>query len=309
MNNLMFFCGEKKLLTKKNIIMARKISNTFLKELKEGTLKPILEYVKNDDTLDMELRGDKVIIYYRGGKILEINDETYELGGLDKGYLSDKTKTFDKPSLTTIENYFPKAKHHMDVYGAEKSKWELDIQQRIVQENNYSKNALSTDYFIVDTEYKDNRGRADIVALRWDSTSSSRKKPQTTITIFEVKQGIKSISGDAGIVKHFNDFISFKEKPDEVKNFISEMVIVFQQKRELGLFHKDMEKYKPLTETEIRKDVEFVFLFANYDSASTKLKTELDKIDNCKIIYANSMGYGLYAQNIIEKEEFIQRFL
>ena len=287
----------------------RKIETTFLNEFKTGTLRPLLKYVQNDDTLNMELRGESVIIYYRGGKILEIKDKTYDLVGLDKGYLSDKTKIFDEPVLNKIGDYFPKAKHHMDVYGAEKSKWELDIQQRIVQENNYSKNAISTDFFIVDTEYKNDKGRADIVALRWDSNAASRKKPETTITFFEVKQGFKSISGDSGIVKHYYDFISFKNDTEKVKDFISDMAAVFQQKRELGLFHKDMEKYKTLKQTDIKQDIEFVFLFANYDSDSTKLKTELDKIDDCKIIHANAMGYGLFEKNIIGKELFIKLFL
>jgi len=291
--------------------MARKINDTFLDELAKNSLKPILDYVKYDDTLDMELRGDSVIIYYRGGKILEIKEEAYEFIGLDKDYLLE-SKSIEAPSLTTFEDYFPKAKHVIDYYVVKKRNhlWEKEIQQRIVQENNYSQNSLSTDYFIIDIEYQD-IGRADIVALQWISTTPARKlqnnyKP--IITLFEVKQGKDSISGSSGIQKHYNDFQKFIANPAKVENFISDMAAVFQQKRELGLI-RNMETYKLLTKTDISPDIEFVFLLANYDSDSTTLKNELKEIGDCNFICANPMGYGLYKKNIINKEKFIKLFL
>ena len=40
--------------------MAHEIEQEFLNELLFGTLQPLLEYIQLDDTLNLELRGDRV---------------------------------------------------------------------------------------------------------------------------------------------------------------------------------------------------------------------------------------------------------
>ena len=52
--------------------MKRSISNQFLENLKNGALHVITDYVRVDPYLDLELRGNCVMIYYRGGKILTV---------------------------------------------------------------------------------------------------------------------------------------------------------------------------------------------------------------------------------------------
>lgn len=286
--------------------MARKIKQAFLDELLTGRLNTILKYVREDDTLNLELRGKKITIYYRGGSILSIYQDTYSFEGLAKEYHQDNT--FIIPSLDNFDYYIQKAKHAIDVYITTKINHlgEKDIQQQIARENNYSPNSLDTDYFIIDTEYQD-LGRFDIVALRWDSTSSARKLFKTfipTITIFEVKQGYNSISNKSGIEKHINDFNEFISKSD-IDSFKMDMINVFNQKRSLGLI-KGMDKYKEVNV--VNPEIEFIFLLVNYKHDSTQLKKALQNIEDCKFIYSNPMGYGLFARNIISKDEFMNRF-
>ncbi|MDR2962144.1 MAG: hypothetical protein LBU90_00660 [Bacteroidales bacterium] len=288
--------------------MARKISQKFLDELKTGALKPLLQYVQNDHTLDLELRGSKITIYYRGGNILEVKDNGAFIS-LNKKYLS-KTKAKTKPSLQNFTNYFPQAKHAIDNYVSVKRNhlWEKEIQQRIVQENNYSPNASDTDFFIIDIEYQDT-GRADIVALKWDSTTPARKLQNNylpTITIFEVKQGCKAISGKSGMESHLCNFKKFCANTENVNHFKQDMIDVFEQKRELDLIKINGNKNKI---TKVAANIDFVFLLTNYKSASKKLQQELGNIGNCNFAYANPMGYGLCARNIIDKQEYVKRFL
>lgn len=288
--------------------MARKIKEVFIEELLKGSLHPLLEYVQVDDTLNMELRGDKVTIYYRGGALLTIKQDTYNLESLSEEY--HKGISFIKPSLGNIEEYIPNAKHIIDVYiNTERNHLgEKDIQQQIAKENNYSQNSLDTDYFLIDTEYQD-LGRFDIVALRWDSIGSIRKLPKLflpTITIFEVKQGYNSISGKSGMESHIKDFKKFCLTKDII-SFKSDMISVFNQKRKLKLI-KGMDKYKKVTD--VADKIDFVFLLANYKHNSSQLRKALEGIDNdCRLIYANYMGYGLYARNIVNKQQFIEKFL
>lgn len=287
--------------------MARKIKEIFIEELLKGSLHPLLEYVQLDDTLNMELRGNEVTVYYRGGALLTIKQDTYNLYGLTEKY--HKGISFLKPSIGNLEEYIPKAKHKIDVYinTVKNLLGEKDIQQQIARENNYSQNSLDTDYFVIDTEYQD-LGRFDIVALRWDSKSSIRKLPKSflpTITIFEVKQGYKSISNESGMVSHIEDFEEFRLTKD-IEAFKMDMISVFNQKRRLGLI-KGMNKYKDVIE--VTPDIDFVFLLANYKHDSSQLRTALDIIEDCKLIFANHMGYGLYTRNIVNKQQFIEKFL
>lgn len=286
--------------------MARAIKEEFIDELINGTLNPILEYIQLDDTLDLELRGKEVTVYYRGGALLTIKQDTYNLKGLTEKY--HKGKSFMEPDICNIEDYMPKAKRLVDIYinTVKNQLGEKDIQQQIARENNYSPNSLDTDYFIIDTEYQD-MGRFDIVALRWDSKGSIRKLPKSflpKITIFEVKQGYSSLSAKSGMVSHLNDFNKFLATRD-IDSFKSDMLSVFNQKRKLGLI-KGMNKYKEVVA--VAPDIDFVFLLANYKHKSSQLSKALESIDDCRFVYANAMGYGLYERNIISKNKFLKMF-
>ena len=287
--------------------MARKIKEEFINELLTGSIKTLLKYVQIDDTLNMELRGDRITVYYRGGALLTIRQDTYKFESLEEKYHNGISVI--KPLISNVEEYIPKAKHIIDVYINTKRNHlgEKDIQQQIAKENNYSQNSLDTDYFVIDTEYQD-LGRFDIVALRWDSMSNIRKLPKSflpTITIFEVKQGYNSISGKSGMESHIKDFEKFRLTKDIV-SFKSDMISVFNQKRRLRLI-KGMDKYKEVTV--VAPIIDFVFLLANYKHDSSQLRKALDNIEDCRFIYSNPMGYGLYARNIVNKQQFIEKFL
>ena len=258
----------------------------------------------------MELRGTEVTIYYRGGKLFSISEEGFEIVPLDEEY----TKPLNEPTpdIKNIEDYIPKAKHIMDVWFAKNRKWERELQQQIVIENNYSPTAVDTDYFIVDIEYKD-IGRADIVALRWDSKSSAHKLQggyKLKLTIFELKQGSGSISGKSGIEKHYNDFITFTSNLEEVDAFKDDMIQVFAQKRKLGLIpYLDIDKYQEIQKKDVDKKIDFIFIIANYKREHSALTEALKKVNGCKFIFANGMGYGLFSKNIIDQNDFLKKFI
>jgi len=294
--------------------MNRKINETFLEELKQS---PLLDYVRKDHTLDLELRGSCVMLYYRGGKILELSSKG-EMKGLDPEYLTSKYKKYfedvkNQPSLENIEDYIPKAKHIIDFYVTIRRNhlWEKEIQQRVVMENNYSPNSSDTDFFIIDMEYQDSGKRFDIVALRWDSSPAARKLSKghlPKITIFEVKQGCNSINGDSGIYEHLKDFKEFVDAKNTAEDFKKDMIDVFNQKIRLGLMGKGKHTNKEIKK--IDEDIDFVLLLANYKPASMQLRNALRDISvknreiRPQFIVSNPMGYGLYAKNIFHAEAF-----
>ena len=75
--------------------MARSISELFMNRfMDKNDLYPVLEYVKADNSLDLEMRGNYVSIYYRGGSVLRIFEDKGHYGSIDPRYINSHWKTF-----------------------------------------------------------------------------------------------------------------------------------------------------------------------------------------------------------------------
>lgn len=310
----------------KSSMKKRSISNSFLEQLKTGSLKSITDYVRVDPYLDLELRGNSVMIYYRGGKVLTVDEKGVLTGLADEYYLSPGTERI-LPSIDGLHDYLAHAKHIVDIYEfTQNSKLgEKEIQQRVVYENNLSVNADNTDYFIADVEWADNDvlcGRADIVAFRWNHMEHRKRVIQ--LTLIEVKQGEDAIrtngKNSPGLKKHYDDYLSFKEDQEYVDCLAKDMLLVLKQKKELGLV-KGLDNLfeKKVTEKDasgniverrvemdpqIEAEPDFLFLLANYHYYSKYLQIECKELqDDCKFINASFCGYGLYKDLIKTKKE------
>ena len=291
----------------------RSISSSFLEQLKTGSLKSITDYVRVDPYLDLELRGNSVIIYYRGGKVLTVDEKGVLTGLVDEYYLSPDTERI-LPSIDGLHDYLAHAKHIVDIHESTKNSklGEKEIQQRVVYENNLSVNADNTDYFIADVEWADNDalgGRADIVAFRWNHMEHCNRIIQ--LTLIEVKQGEAAIKTNgeksSGLKKHYKDYLSFKEDQEYVDCLAKDMLLVLKQKKELGLvkgLDKLFEKENTEIEPQIEAEPDFLFLLANYHYYSKYLQIECKELqDDCKFINASFCGYGLYKDLIKTKKE------
>ena len=161
----------------------RKLSPTFIENLKSNYgLIELMYFIKHDGTLDLEIRENKINIYYRGGNTLGITETSKgELKfHFDNNYFLSFVALMQNslPTLnleTNWKKYFPIIKQGMDFYFSEHPKEEREFQQLVVRENNYSSIANSTDYFIIDIEYDNhNSARFDMVALEWESNKIGR---------------------------------------------------------------------------------------------------------------------------------------
>ena len=299
----------------------RGLSPTFIQNLKENYgLSALLQYVKYDNTLDIEIRENKINIYYRGGSALRITEVAPNKYGFhfDKNYfLSDSSLLYDSipilNSETDWKQYFPLVKQGMDFYITKRPKEEREFQQLVVRENNYSNISNATDYYIIDIEYDNHKNaRFDMVALEWESSGSKRKLPKSykpKLSIIEMKYGDGALKGSAGMVKHINDFKQFLSNSIEVQDFKTEMITIFQQKRELGLIPCLSKDRNPNEVTEVHLDIEFVFLIANHDPASSILRSEMQKLPiDIKFSASNFAGFGLFKENVYTHHQFLEKF-
>jgi hypothetical protein len=295
----------------------RSLSPHFFNDLQKGVLSSLLNYIKSDYTLDLQIREDYINVYYRGGNILRVSLDVKQgyIYFFEHKYIKAATPAIvksinDQQTNKDWQNYFPMAKQAMDFYFTENSKLEREYQQLVVRENNYSTLANGTDYFIVDIEYDNHAGaRFDLVAVEWPSHASHRKlaknfKPK--IVVIEMKYGDKALSGDAGMLKHYADFKQFISDSVTLNNFKDEMCRIFEQKRELGLIPCLSANKNSNTVTEFDSNVEIAFLIANHDPESKKLNKELSTLANCqvKFIVSNFMGYGIYNHSIYDLQQF-----
>ena len=155
-----------------------------------------------------------------------------------------------------------------------------------------------------------------MIALEWESKSNSRKlvNYQPRLAVIEMKTGDGALSGKHGLSHHYKDLEQFLADPDEKDRFRKEMLQVFQQKRDLGLI-PTLKNHPEVKCVADRVDV--IFLLANHNPDSRKLKDAVDKIRekhekdqpnfNVYFAMANFMGFGLYSQNILSLDDFEQQ--
>ena len=296
----------------------RSLGDTFIAALKDGLLAELTATVRSDATLCLELRGDRVNVYYRGGNLMELRqsgqspneysvffDPKYFAVG-EEISLPDCTVR-SRADLARWLAEWPGLKRAMDRWMTRtRSNVEREFQQLAVRDNNFGPIAKDTDYFICDIEYQSEHGRFDMVAVHWPSESAVRKQArERRLVVAEVKYGDSAL---ANLHTHIHDIGQFAADPRRLEDFKRDMVRVFNQKRELRLVNcsKDLESFSGETPL-------LLLVLANHDpqkSALSGLLRSLPASPNVEIRIATAsfLGYGLYEQCVHPVETVLDRF-
>lgn len=291
--------------------MGQPIKVDFLNDLKSGCLKPILDLVKKDDTLELELRGDQVTIYYRGRNVLDIKRASHSYD-FDSFYTPfKKSKIITKSDFKDVVNDFCKAKHEIDI--SRKPNPENGFSQLIKRDNNKDP---QSDYVITDMEdtidvLSDNNAKPDLIAFKF----KGRERTEAILTLIETKFNNGAISGPNGIQKHVGDFVSLLSSSKGT--YINKHKEILKQKIELGLIKKRGLLYQNVGNVNVNK-IEMLLVLANFCPRHNGTANVFDKeikvimkkgyneeyLKNVYIAEANFMGTGLY---FWEDKDFKQR--
>jgi hypothetical protein len=290
----------------------RYLSHQFMDHLGDnnGFLNPITKRLRQDTTLDLQIRNDYINIYYRGGNLMKLSlvAETY-IAKFDTKYRKDPS--LHLPNLPEVlktrrdvirwVDAFQHLKLLMDVYFSTGKGAEREAQQLIVRDNNRGKMGTATDYFICDIEYARKGARFDLIGVHWPSTGVDRKRQKGhRLVLMELKFGDGSLQGTAGVKKHANDFGAFLDDGQAVAAMKEEMTACFNQKRELKLINCPKHLISFSDEPPL-----LMLILANHDPDSTKLRNLMDVVpDHMHFATANFMGYGLFEPAVMSKKAF-----
>jgi len=260
----------------------RKISPKLLDRLTNGDLLPLLNYIKSDPELRLEVRqkGD-AFVCYRKGKALEIKnlkvDPKY-------GNIPDTQLTITNP-----KEYFIQIKISIDNWLlTNKKRGEFDTQQNIARYNQ----DIRDKYIILDMEYafeqnqiakinQEKRAVFDLLGI---------DKEKNKIVFFEVKKGMGATKGKSGIEEHINDFktnLFGKNSKLFRTNLYIDIKNIIENKKELGIldnfdYSDDFEKQDP----------ELVFVFhPDYNYQIENFSKELN--NRYKLIVVEKDNYKL----------------
>ncbi len=262
-----------------------------------GDLIPLLNFLKtNKEKLRLEVRQvGKAFVYYKKCKILELGLNSYSI---DEKYFENNQKPIDIKNqvINNPELYFKQTLSVVDSWLQKHRKQEFETQQNIAIYNQDKDDK----YIILDMEYNFSqsgieKGKRVGKRAGFDLLGIERKSGK--IVFFEIKKGLKALSGKAGIETHIKDFEKFLYQNNEDvfrKNLIVDIQNIVSDKKELGL----LENFDLPTTLSI-DDIDLAFVFepiADKDKYLKKFETEYKKSASqreFKTIYISENDYKL----------------
>lgn len=254
----------------------RGLNHRFINDLKDGSLSFFLNQVKSNIDLCLEIRNNYINIYYRGGSLLKIiqrrNDYRFFF---DSKYCLNKEddtnfellKSLDTKNVNDYIKNFPTMINEMDSWFDFRPKAEREFQHNLLKSNSC----------IIDIEYQFQRKmRFDMIVFNGDK-----------IVIVENKFGGNSISGKAGIAKHYKDMCDVLLDNELNQELIQSVVNISDTKYRLGLTNTAVN----------RADIngfEILFLFVDYNKEKKRISDETKLMHNkfpAKILFMDKADF------------------
>ena len=236
-----------------------------------GLLQQLLEIVKSDEDLVLEIRNDYFNVYYKGGNIAKVESANsiqfdhnyfkgYERPKFEADEKEEERKKLKRKMLSVLkkernyEDFINKMKDLMNDYWTwlkeEKGK---SLKEKDVQHSLCINNTEKSEYTIIDVEFQVSTEAqyTYIKPLRPKGrfVASKKKSPRFDIVavrnsdhqlcVIELKSGVNALYGKSGIGDHADSFEGTIGRKPLI--FLDEITGVINDKKKLGLLSKDFE--------------------------------------------------------------------
>lgn len=285
--------------------------------LLDGCLHPILKALHADDTLMLGLRGDYVSVYYRGGELLKIrpgsSGDFRITANIDYGHPQDHLdRTVGTAAQAeAVVGTIPAMKWLMDWHSKIRSSHEREFQQLVVRENNRSRSAGSSDYFITDMEHASGNSRFDMLGAHW-SHRDRKHGDRLTPVIFEMKYGEQALTGGAGLAKHIEDLRNWLSDSEFVAKLKANVASQFNQLAELGLL--EFNRSDSIDTFTCDDRLRVVLVLAAFNPRSSKLLPILKEIEenpipsvDLRVFHASFCGYLMHENSMLDLSQTIEQ--
>ena len=272
----------------------RILSDTFMDNLLEGHLKDVLKTVKADMDLDLQIRSNYINIYYKGNSLLKLSESSptlYRVSIHDK-FTAGNTipDLLDRDSTEYFIEQIPHLKTNIINHG--RSSLEIEYEQLIIRANNEERRNNS-EYFIIDRQYSDPRGRFDLVGIFW--RRRGRKKGDVVpLCLMEVKFALNTEI--ARLHEQLGRY--YQVMKQDFSAMAAEFEGIYKQKLDLGLFNQPQDRTAAMKTLTINPDLEsaqFVIFLVDYNPHSSLFeRAELDQLEFADQIKIFRGGFAMW---------------
>jgi hypothetical protein len=296
------------------------LSGNFINSLAHGSLEPLLERVKIDSDLDLQIRKrgrhGYINIYFKGNNLLKLNDNESLSCEMHDKFKPDITIPINLKNIEEcnyfIDNYLPIIKEKIITNKAKSKSFEIEYEQLLIRANNYTKK-VNSEFFIVDRHFADAKEAdtkeniVDLLGIFCDRRG--RQGEIITVEPFfgEVKYSlnpdIKNIAQQ--IDRYYRKITESSQSYDKFINRIEELLHI---KSELGLLEANeglIDKFKKATVDNNRENLMIIIILIDYNPYSQlyneEVKARLKGLPFYKNIYVLNTGLAMWQDKNVKK--------
>jgi hypothetical protein len=274
--------------------MTRALNPFFMSALQEpAQLLPLLDRVRRDRDLMMEIREDYFNIYHKGHNVVRVS---YNGGKYTAEYTPKFWKSATPSTLTPIGHVqqlleaIPHIKDHIALHAANGN--EIEFEQMLIRANN-CESRISSDYYFIDRQViLDADGRFDLVGFRWP-TQGRRRHQTVPLVLAEVKFGCNNDIQDLPVqLARYAQSVR-----QHMGRLADEAQTLLSQKIELGLLgdaHGNGDALATLRISPAFDAVRFLIILVDYNPNSELLARALKNLPSDFQIDVFFVGFGLW---------------
>lgn len=271
----------------------RRLNPEFKEALLKGILLPLLELVRTDRDLLLEIRDNYIDIYFKGNRLIEISQlpeygvKTHEKFAIGASLGPIRTVEDAKKLVEQL----PNIKQRIATHKSHAS--EIEIEHLLIRLNNREPN-VNSEYFAIDRQgvYGPKNDRIDVLGVCWP-----RAKRQTSrkldLCVMEVKLNMGGEIGKvADQLKKYYCVLA-----DDLPTIAKNAQALLRDKIDLGLVGTDeqQKKLKKLEISDRMEDVRCVVVLAEQNPFSESLKPQSLSSLPFSRIEIFRVGFGLWS--------------